>query len=74
MGDARWPQLMRADTAAEYLDVSKTTFLTTIARELQSVRISAGVVGYLRPEIDEWLDRKAGRAPSSAGDPNPWHQ
>ena len=65
---------MRADTAAEYLDVSTTTFRTTIAPELQSVRISPGVVGYLRPEIDEWLDRKAGRAPSSAGDINPWHQ
>jgi len=66
-----WPRLLRAEKAAAYLDVSKTHFLATIAPELTEVRLSQGVVGWLRDDLDRWLDGKAGRGAASP-EANPW--
>ncbi len=69
-----WPRLMRAETAAAYLDVSKSTFLARIAPELQEVRLSRGIVGYRREDVDRWLDAQAGHGAGSAEpEANPWH-
>lgn len=54
-----WPRLMRAETAAAYLDVSKSTFLARIAPELREVRLSPGIVGWRREDLDRWLDARA---------------
>jgi hypothetical protein len=68
---ARWPAAMRADTAAKYLDGSKTWFLTRVAPELPSVYLSPGVRVWFRADLDRWLDtRRPGAAPSAQA--NPW--
>ncbi len=70
-----WPRLMRAERAAAYLDVSKSTFLARIAPELRPVRLTAGIVGYLRDDLDRWLDAQAARGAASAEpEANPWHK
>lgn len=61
-----WPRFMRAERAAAYLDVSKSHFLAAIAPELRQVRLSPGVAGWLREDLDAWLDARAGRAVASA--------
>lgn len=67
-----WPRLLRAEKAAAYLDVSKGHFLSSIAPEIAPVRLSPHVVGWLREDLDAWLEGKAGRVPASP-DHNPWH-
>jgi predicted DNA-binding transcriptional regulator AlpA len=67
-----WPRFLRAEKAAAYLDVSKTHFLATIAPDLQAINLSPAVKGWLREDLDAWLDAKrGGEAPSQAN--NPWH-
>ncbi len=69
----RWPRAMKADTAAEYLDVSKTHFLDVIAPGLPFVRWSDRTIRWLRDDLDAWLDQQAGRAaPSRAAAPAGW--
>lgn len=68
----RWPRCMRAETAAEYLDVSKTHFLTAIARDLQAINLNGRAKGWLKEDLDAWLERKAGRVPALV-EANPWH-
>lgn len=63
---------MRAETAARYLDVSKTTFLTTIAPELREITVGKRVKAFRRTDLDNWLDLKAGIKPKSDFK-NPWH-
>lgn len=58
------PRLMRAAAAAHYLGMSESSFRATVAPELQKVEIG-GMVGWLREDLDAWLDARAGRAASS---------
>lgn len=67
-----WPRLLRAEKAAAYLDVSKGHFLAAIAPQLHEVRLSPHVVGWLREDLDAWLDARAGRGAASPVH-NPWH-
>ncbi|MBS7789237.1 transcriptional regulator [Roseococcus sp. SDR] len=67
------PRLMRASAAAHYLGMSESCFRATVAPELREVRIG-GIVGWLREDLDGWLDARAGRAAQSQPEANPWHQ
>jgi predicted DNA-binding transcriptional regulator AlpA len=67
------PRLMRAAAAAYYLGMSETAFRTTVAPTVAEVRIG-GIVGWLREDLDAWLDARAGRAAASPDGPNPWHE
>lgn len=58
------PRLMRAPAAAHYLGMSESSFRATVARELREVRIGA-MVGWLREDLDAWVDAKAGREAAS---------
>lgn len=61
------PRRLRADEAARYIGLSVTAFR---ALALPAVRIG-GTVGWLRDDLDAWLDQQAGRAaPSRAS--NEW--
>lgn len=66
-----WPRFLRAEKAAAYLDVSKSHFLATIAAELKAVHLGRHIKGWLREDLDAWLDAKANRAPASR-EVNPW--
>jgi predicted DNA-binding transcriptional regulator AlpA len=75
MGDAPrpWPRLMRADTAAAYLDVSATFFRSTIAPAVPPITLGARVVAWRRDDLDRWLDSHAAPGAASAAPENPWH-
>ncbi len=63
------PRRMRAPEAARYVGLSETAFR---ALDLPAVRIGA-TVGWLRDELDAWLDAQAGRnAPSTPQAPAGW--
>lgn len=58
---ARWsypPRRMRVEEAARYVGLSVTAFR---ALDLPEHRIG-GTVGWLRDDLDAWLDARAGRA------------
>jgi predicted DNA-binding transcriptional regulator AlpA len=67
-----WPRFLRDKKAAAYLDISKTHFLTIVAPELHPIQLSPGVKGWLREDLDAWLDARAGREAASPVS-NPWH-
>lgn len=56
------PRRLRAEEAARYIGVSETKLR---ALGLPTVRID-GTVGWLRDDLDAYLDRQAGRAVASA--------
>lgn len=60
-----WPAVMRARTAASYLDVSQSAFLQHIAPGLPKVRVTAGIVAYRRSDLDRWIATK-GESPLPA--------
>lgn len=66
------PRLMRAAAAAHYLGMSESAFRSTVAPTLREVRIGA-IVGWLREDLDGWLDARAGRS-AALPESNPWHQ
>jgi predicted DNA-binding transcriptional regulator AlpA len=68
-----WPRAMRAERAAAYLDVSTSWFHEHVARAVPPVRLSAGVVVWLREDLDAWLDSRACNRASSEAGRNPWH-
>jgi predicted DNA-binding transcriptional regulator AlpA len=72
MSDAsRWaypPRRLRVDEAARYVGLSETAFR---ALGLEPVRIG-GTVGWLREDLDAWLDRAAGRAHAAAAHADPF--
>lgn len=53
-----WPAVMRASTAAAYLDLSRSAFLKHIAPDLPKVRITAAIVAYRRSDLDRWVASK----------------
>lgn len=60
-----WPAVMRARTAAAYLDVSQSAFLQHIAPSIPKVRVTAGIVAYRRSDLDRWVASK-GESPLPA--------
>lgn len=64
------PRRLRVEAAAYYMGMSKTAFL---ALGIDPVRIGT-TVGWLREDLDAWLDQKRGQAPAEGAPPeNPWH-
>jgi predicted DNA-binding transcriptional regulator AlpA len=64
------PRALREEWAALYCGMSPTLFRERVVPEVPPVRLSPGRIAWLREDLDDWLDRRAGRAPAS-GD-NPW--
>ena len=62
------PRRLRAEEAARYVGLSETAFR---ALGIEPVRIG-GTVGWLREDLDAWLDRAAGRGPAAEMADNPW--
>ena len=62
------PRRLRVDEAARYCGLSETAFR---ALGLEPVRIG-GTVGWLRDDLDAWLDRAAGRAHAAAHADDPF--
>lgn len=56
------PRRLRVEAAAYYMGMSETAFR---ALGIASVRIG-GTVGWLKEDLDAWLDQHAGRAPADA--------
>lgn len=65
-----WPRFLRAEKAAAYLGMSPTHFRTMVAPAVAEVRLGPHLVGWLREDLDAWLDGKAGR--TAASEANPW--
>lgn len=68
-GSPRWsypPRRMRLPEAARYVGLSETAFR---ALGLATVRIG-GTVGWLRDDLDAYLDQQAGRAAASRPAPD----
>jgi hypothetical protein len=49
---------MRAERAAAYLDVSLTTFVSTVAPHVQAIMIG-GCRVWDRDALDRWLDQRS---------------
>lgn len=63
-----WPRGMRAEVAAAYTGVS----VSTLEREgPEAVFLTPGTKVWLREDLDDWLDRRAGKARTS-GSPDDW--
>mgnify|MGYP001810189019 CR=1 FL=1 len=63
------PRLMRAKAAAYYLGMSESAFRASAGAAVHQVRIG-GIVGWLREDLDAWLDAQAGRKRGSAPTPD----
>jgi predicted DNA-binding transcriptional regulator AlpA len=61
---------MRAEEAARYVGLSVTAFR---ALDLPQHRIG-GTVGWLRDDLDAWLDRQAASTAALEPAANPWHR
>tara|TARA_B100000676_G_C18069575_1_gene843371 strand:- start:1238 stop:1474 length:237 start_codon:yes stop_codon:yes gene_type:complete len=54
------PRIMSVDAAAHYTSLSKSTLhRLTDAGQLRTVRISEGRIGYLREELDRYINDHA---------------
>jgi hypothetical protein len=62
---------MPEQMAAAYLGLSVSRFQAVVAPEVEPITVSQRVRIWVREDLDEWLDRKRGRVPGSAGY-NPW--
>jgi prophage regulatory protein len=65
-----WPRFLRAENAAAYLGMSASHFRTVVAAEVSAVTLGPHLVGWLREDLDAWLDGKAGR--TALSETNPW--
>lgn len=54
------PRRMRIEAAAYYCGMSESAFHDRVAAEVDPVRIG-GTVGWMREDLDDWLDRQARR-------------
>lgn len=65
---AQWvPRVLREDDAANYVALSVTAFRIAVAPEVPCIWLTKGRKGYLREDLDAWVDRRAGRAPIPDG-------
>lgn len=68
-----WPGVMRPARAAEYLDVSQSTFREEIAPTLPAVHITVRITGYMRVDLDQWALARRGGEGATSPLTNPWH-
>lgn len=67
-----WPRVLPEQWAAVYVGLSAASFRRGPAKELQPVRLSAARKGYLREDLDAWVDRQAGRDNAAVPEGNVW--
>lgn len=69
-----WPRGLRLDAAAEYVGLSRNTFLREVGagRAPKGHQITTGRLVWLREELDAYLDRIAGKIPRSAVEGSDW--
>ena len=65
------PRVLRCAEAARYTGRSETAFRDQVAPAVPAVTLR-GIKGWLREDLDAWIDREAGRGVGSA-EVNPWH-
>jgi predicted DNA-binding transcriptional regulator AlpA len=63
------PRRMRIEAAAYYCGMSETAFRERVVAEVAPVRIG-GTVGWMREDLDTWLDRQAQREAASNAYPD----
>jgi len=64
------PRVLSVQAACHYLSVSPSTIhRITSAGELRTIRLTPGRIGYLRDELDRWIDANAN---IQAGHSNEW--
>lgn len=58
-----WPRGLKIDLASVYVGLSQSTFRSQVdAREIPApIRLTPGRLVWLREDLDNYLDRKAGR-------------
>ncbi len=66
------PRALREDDAADYVALSVATFRLYVVPVFPAVQLTPGRVGWLREDLDAWLDQKAGRSPPEVL--NSWDQ
>lgn len=62
-----WPRVLPEAWAAVYVGLSVSTFRARVAQEVKAIPLSERRKGYLREDLDAWVDRQAGRAARSNG-------
>ena len=61
--NARWPHMMKADTAAQYCDMARSAFIGEVANGRLPVPVSLGGRDHwFRPALDKALAILAGEA------------
>ena len=63
-----WPRVMPEPWAAAYVGLSVSTFRRHVADTVVAIKLSPHRRGYLREDLDAWVDRKAGRESASGAD------
>lgn len=63
------PRRMRIEAAAYYCGMSETAVRERVAAQVDPVRIG-GTVGWMREDLDAWLDRQARQGTASNGYPD----
>jgi hypothetical protein len=63
-----WPRVLNEAWAAAYIGMSPSSFRRGPAADLTAINLTAQRKGWLRDDLDEWVDRQAGRSIKSAGD------
>ena len=68
-----WPRVLRRDLAARYLGLGLSKFDEEVAEERlpQPIPIAGSVKGWLRDDLDAWIDDRRG-AQNSPG--NSWDE
>lgn len=68
-----WPRGMRTDIAATYVGLSESSFLAEVKKKNipDATWITKGRKIWLREQLDQWLDEKAGN-PTTWGSENEW--
>jgi hypothetical protein len=61
-----WPRVLGEAWAAAYVGLSPSAFLRGPARELAAIALTAQRRGWLRDDLDAWIDRRAGRQGAGA--------
>lgn len=69
-----WPRGLRLDAAAEYVGLSRNTFLREIeaGKAPKPYQITVGRLVWLREDLDAYLDRIAGKVKPAGVEGSDW--
>lgn len=56
-----WPRVLPEGWAAVYVGLSVSSFRRGPAKDLKAIKLSPHRKGYLREDLDAWIDERAGR-------------